>query len=173
MYFRTYAIFASKCVLQSNSKTSVYRGRCAIWSFTMSHLVGRKYACFRHRNAYNIKEVQRMSKRIIYIVLCVQLQHTYIKKKKKNQSVAHSSLSPPQPPQRQSVLVDPVFWESDPSEKFAFKEIKVQRRCTVTVFKSLLSQAEFRCKGICLRGCSVPLYVLLLLWWLLFCLLLV
>ena len=77
----------------------------------MSNLVGRKYAYFRHKNAHNIKEVQHTSKKkIIFIVLCIQLQHTYIKKL--YHSVAHSSLF-----HLETVNSGkPSFQESDPHE---------------------------------------------------------
>ena len=80
----------------------------------MSHLVGWKYACIRHKNTQNMKEVQHTSKKFIFIVLCVQLQHGYIKRVR--QSVTDKVYSSPKQllitvysSPKQSTQTDPVF----------------------------------------------------------------
>ena len=112
-YFRFYMFFWTHAILHQNVfwcqilKTCVNTGWCTTWSFTMSHLVERKYACLRHKNARNIEKYNtHPSKQFMFIVLCIQLQQTYIKND--NNQLLIIVDHPPSP--KQSTRADPVFW---------------------------------------------------------------
>ena len=78
----------------------------------MSHLMGWKYAYFRHKNAHNIKGVQHTSKKQtknIFIVLCIHAITTKIANKQqqqKDKNCTNQSLMivyPPPPPKKKKV----------------------------------------------------------------------